>query len=74
CAACCGIYNFIQTVFNCEFIGFLNENETTVACLLHPAIHQQDLCHRSKYDRILVALGSEFQNAAELTNAERMLD
>jgi hypothetical protein len=96
CAACCGIYNFIDndrsaavarlransravaeagcsdrvalcrhadrmrpayngpakrfaTIFNCEYVGFLNREETRVGCLLHPARQDGDLRGLSFY-------------------------
>jgi hypothetical protein len=100
CAACCGIYNFVDhgrgstrerlrrntqafrvseadlerclsehtrscrsldngsakqfaTIFNCEFVGFLDEREKLVGCLLHPAMRTRDERNRSFYGREL---------------------
>lgn len=39
-----------ETVFNCEYVGFLNEDETLTGCLLHPARHRgRDLRDHSFY-------------------------
>jgi hypothetical protein len=100
CAACCGIYNFVDhgrgstrerlrrntralrvsetnlerhlsghtrscraldngsvkqfaTIFNCEFVGFIDEREELAGCLLHPAVRVRDLRDRSFYGREL---------------------
>ncbi|WP_448384007.1 hypothetical protein [Desulfosoma sp.] len=43
-----------QTIFNCEFVGFLDAEHRRVGCLLHPALHEgQDWRDCSFYGREL---------------------
>ncbi|MGQ9795782.1 hypothetical protein [Desulfosoma sp.] len=43
-----------ETVFNCEFVGFLDEAHRRVGCLLHPLRHDgKDLRHCSFYGKEL---------------------
>lgn len=62
-----------QTVFNCEFPGFLNTAESRVGCLLHPARHEgDDLRHLSFYGQTLCA-GHFCLSYYYLTEAEQRL-
>jgi hypothetical protein len=39
-----------ETIYNCEFLGFINTEQTRVGCLLHPFLHQgEDLRDCSFY-------------------------
>lgn len=29
-----------DTIYNCEFLGFINKEQTRVGCMLHPSLHQ----------------------------------
>jgi hypothetical protein len=31
-----------ETIYNCEFIGFINKEQTRIGCLLHPCLHHGD--------------------------------
>ena len=31
-----------ETIYNCEFLGFINKEQTRIGCLLHPCLHQGD--------------------------------
>jgi len=31
-----------ETIYNCEFLGFINKEHTRIGCLLHPCIHHGD--------------------------------
>jgi len=35
-----GQAKLFQTIFNCEYVGFLDENRLRVGCLLHPSLHR----------------------------------
>ncbi len=46
----------LETIYNCEFLGFIDLEEKKVGCLLHPAVHQgADLRERSFYGLELCA-------------------
>ncbi len=32
-----------ETIYNCEFLGFVDRDSRRVGCLLHPLLHQVDL-------------------------------
>ena len=60
-----------REVFNCEYLGFLDEDETRVGCMLHPAgNHGRDLRHRSFYGKDLCA-GHLCPSHEKLTPAEK---
>jgi hypothetical protein len=48
-----GSDKLFATIFNCEFVGFLDEKEKRVGCLLHPEVCPHDLRDRSFYGREL---------------------
>jgi hypothetical protein len=31
-----------ETIYNCEFLGFINKEQTRIGCLLHPCLHHGD--------------------------------
>jgi hypothetical protein len=31
---------FLETIYNCEFLGFIDLGERRIGCLLHPSLHQ----------------------------------
>jgi hypothetical protein len=31
-----------KTIYNCEFLGFINKGQTRIGCLLHPCLHHGD--------------------------------
>jgi hypothetical protein len=40
----------LETIYNCEFLGFIDREEKKVGCLLHPSLHQGiDLRGKSFY-------------------------
>ncbi len=46
----------LEEIYNCEFLGFLDDGERRVGCLLHPSLHHgSDLRERSFYGAGLCA-------------------
>jgi hypothetical protein len=38
-----------ETIYNCEFLGFINKEQTRIGCLLHPCLHQGDDLRESSF-------------------------
>jgi hypothetical protein len=62
-----------ETIFNCEFVGFLDATETRIGCLLHPGRHDgHDLRHCSFYGKSL-CVGHFCFSYSYLSEAEQRL-
>ncbi len=62
----------LEEIYNCEFLGFLDNSERTVGCLLHPSLnHGVDLRDRSFYGPGLCA-AHLCPSYAQLTELEKL--
>lgn len=62
----------LDDIYNCEFLGFLDEDGKRVGCLLHPAVNRGlDLRDRSFYGPRLCA-GHLCQSYVHLTEVEKL--
>lgn len=66
-----GNSKLLQTIYNCEFLGFLDRQGKKVGCLLHPALHEGvDLRGHSFYGAELCA-GHFCPSYTHLTSVEQ---
>lgn len=60
-----------ETIYNCEFLGFIDEQRKRVGCLLHPMVNNgEDLRDHSFYGKELCA-SHECPSYAHLTQEEK---
>ena len=61
----------LETIYNCEFLGFIDQGQKRVGCLLHPSIHEGvDLRGNSFYGAELCA-GHFCPSYTHLTKVEQ---
>ena len=60
-----------ETIYNCEFLGFINKEQTRIGCLLHPCLHHGDDLRESSFYGAEMCAGHFCPSYTYLTLAEQ---
>ena len=60
-----------ETIYNCEFLGFINKEQTRIGCLLHPCLHQGDDLRESSFYGAEMCAGHFCPSYTYLTASEQ---